>query len=118
MSKSVQSDPWRGRIYDILDAIEMIAQFTAGMTLADFSADPRTTHAVIYNSIVVGEAVRHVPSEIADRYPHLPWHRLRAMRNVMVHQYLHVVLEVGWQTLRDDLPPLVPHLREILEREP
>ena len=118
MSRSVQSNAWRSRIYDILEAIETIAQFTAVMTLADFSADPRTTHAVFYNFIVIGEAVRHVPPEIADRYPHLPWHRMRAMRNVMVHQYLHVVLEVVWQTLRDDLPPLVPHLREILEREP
>ncbi len=42
---------------------------------------------------------------------------MRAMRNVMVHDYLHVVVKTVWDTLRDDLPPLVPVLREILERE-
>ena len=106
----MQSSEWRGRIDDILEAIETIEEFTAGMTLADFSADRRTAHAVFYNFIIIGEAARHVSADIMDRYPHLPWHRMRAMRNVMVHHYLHVVLQVVWDTLRDDLPSLVPLL--------
>ena len=43
---------------------------------------------------------------------------MRAMRDVMVHDYLHVVVKTVWYTLRNDLPALVPVLREILEREP
>ncbi len=39
------------------------------------------------------------------------------MRNVMVHDYVHVAVKTVWDTLRGDLPPLVPLLREILERE-
>jgi uncharacterized protein with HEPN domain len=114
----VPSSDSRGRIDDILEAIATIDQFTDGMTLATFSADRRTIHAVLYNFIVIGEAARHVAPEIVARYPSIPWPKMRAMRNVMVHEYLHVVVKTVWDTLRDDLPPLVPVLREILEREP
>lgn len=118
VSRSVQSSAWRGRIDDILEAIDTNEEFVAGMTLADFTADQRTANAVFYNFIIIGEAARHIPDDIEARYPNLPWHRMRGMRNVMVHQYLHVVLQVVCETLRDDLPPLVPLLREVLEREP
>lgn len=114
----MQSNNWRDRIFDILEAIEAIEEFTTGMTLADFSADRRTAHAVFYNFVIIGEAARNLPTEIGTRYPSVPWHDMRAMRNVIVHQYLHVVVETVWDTLRDDLPTLVPQLREMLEQEP
>jgi uncharacterized protein with HEPN domain len=39
------------------------------------------------------------------------------MRNVMVHEYFGADLGIIWQTTQEDLPPLVPNLRAILERE-
>ena len=39
------------------------------------------------------------------------------MRNVVIHQYSRVNVNVLWDTLTQDLPPLVPLLRDILERE-
>lgn len=109
---------WKMRIEDILEAIEAIEQFTAGLDLEAFEADPMRVSAVLYNFVVIGEAERHVPPEVEARYPSVPWAKMRGMRNVLVHNYPTVDLAIVWETAHDHLPPLVPVLREILEREP
>lgn len=42
---------------------------------------------------------------------------MRGMRNVVVHEYFGVSLEIIWETVWNDLPPLVPRLRTLLEEE-
>ena len=108
---------WKLRLADILSAITAIEGYVRGMDLASFVADRRTVDAVVRNMIVIGEAAANVPDEIADSYPEVPWHVMSAFRNVVVHVYFGVDEEVLWDTLQNDLPPLVPLLRRILEAD-
>jgi uncharacterized protein with HEPN domain len=108
---------WTMRIEDILEAIDDITRFTEGMTFDTFAADRRTILAVNYSFAVIGEAAGNVPAEVVARHPAVPWSHMRRMRNVLIHDYPGVNLTIVWETARDDLPPLVPMLREILERE-
>ena len=39
------------------------------------------------------------------------------MRNVVIHEYSEISLRILWDTLKEDLPPIVPMLQDILERE-
>jgi uncharacterized protein with HEPN domain len=70
--------------------------------------------AVSYLFGVIGEAAHHVPDEVAAAHPELPWAEMRAMRNVVAHQYLGVMLETLWKTATEDLPGLVDPLRRLL----
>ena len=54
--------------------------------------------AVSYCFGIIGEAARHVPDEVAVAHPELPWAEMRAMRNVVVHEYFGVTLETRWKT--------------------
>jgi uncharacterized protein with HEPN domain len=108
-------DP-QGRIEDILDAVEKFERYTRGMTLEEFTADDWTVDAVVRNLITIGEAARHVPDLVA-KYPGLPWHQMRGLRNIAVHEYAQVETHIIWDTATRHLPLLVPGLREILERE-
>ncbi len=85
------------------------------MTLEAFRADDKTVDAVVRNLGIIGEAARHVPSDIQERYPHLPWAQMRGMRNVVVHEYSSVSTRIIWQTVTKNLPPLAPMLQEILK---
>jgi uncharacterized protein with HEPN domain len=109
---------WTGRVEDILDAAAAIADYTEGMTFDTFTADRHTVDAVVRNVGIIGEAARHVPEDIRQRYPAVPWAKMYDMRNVVVHDYPGVDLTIVWEVVRNYLPPLVPVLREILEREP
>jgi uncharacterized protein with HEPN domain/predicted nucleotidyltransferase len=106
------------RIEDILEAIEKIERYTAGMDFEAFAANEMAADAVTHNLAIIGEAARHVPPEVQARYPTADWAKMRGMRNVLVHDYPSVDLTIVRDVVRNYLPPLVPLLREILEREP
>ena len=76
---------WTLRIEDMLQAIGRITQYVEGMTWETFSTDQKTMDAVVRNIEIIGEAARHVPEEIAARYPQIPWTAMRGMRNIFHH---------------------------------
>jgi uncharacterized protein with HEPN domain len=102
----------------MLSAIAEIDEFTRGLDFAEFRQDPKTTRAVAYNFVVIGEAARHVPVDIQTRHDRIPWSVIRGMRNIVAHEYHRVDPDELWKTLTQDLPPLVVLLRDLLEREP
>ena len=108
---------WRFRIEDILECIARIQRYISGLSYDEFSQDQRTVDAVIRNFEVMGEAARHVPSEVEAHHHQVPWHQMRAIRNELVHGYFGVNLAVVWDAIHSDLPPLVPLLQAVLEAE-
>lgn len=76
---------WQERIQDILAAIAEIDAFVAGLDQAAFLSDLKTQKAVVANLTVIGEAARHVPDGVVERYPEIPWASMRGMRNRIVH---------------------------------
>lgn len=107
---------WKLRISDILGAIARIRTYTDGMTLEQFQADGLAVDAVCWNFGVIGEATSHVPADVISANRHVPWGDMRAMRNFVVHVYFGVNVELLWETLHYDLPPLVAPLKEILAK--
>lgn len=108
---------WQLRLQDILEAIEKILRYTEEMDFDEFKQDEKTIDAVIRNFTVLGEAAAHVPEEVEKRYPELPWAEMRGMRHILIHEYFGVSLPIVWETIRNDLPPLVPKLKTLIEQE-
>jgi uncharacterized protein with HEPN domain len=73
--------------------------------------------AVLYNLAGMGEAARKVPEEITSRHTALPWREMSDMRNVVIHEYFGIDPKILWETVRHELPPLVPKLKDILAGE-
>jgi len=96
-------------------AIGRITGYMDGMTFEDFLADPRTTDAVLYNLIILGEASTQLPVSVRDSGRDIPWSWMRGLRNLAVHAYFRVDLKVIWDTVRDDLPLLLGRLNELIE---
>src|SRR5215211_4542435 len=117
MRRSVPLRNWKMRITDILQCIAKIRRFTKGYSFDDFQGDDKTIDSVLRNLEIIGEAARHVPAEIRTRYPELPWAEMFTMRNIVIHEYHGVNLSIIWQTVREDLPPLVSRLKRILQEE-
>ncbi len=107
--------PWQTRIMDILASIHTIQQFTEGMDHLSFVSDPKTIRAVAFELTTMGEAARAIPSEIIHRYADIPWRKMLDIRNIIIHEYFRVDEEILWNTVQDDLPPLIPQLEEILK---
>jgi len=105
---------WTFRIQDILDAMGKIQRYTSGSNLEAFENDEELIDAVVHNLTVIGEAANHVPSEITARETGIPWRQMIDLRNYSVHAYWNLRPAVIWDTIQNDLPPLLEPLRRLL----
>ena len=108
---------WRFRLRHIIEAVERIQGYVNGMSLEVFLADSRTSDATLRNLEIIGEAARLVPDHVTSRHQQVPWSDMRAMRNIVAHEYDRVNLRIIWDAVHNDLPPLIPVLLQLLEQE-
>lgn len=97
----------------IRDAIARIETYTAQGRKAFFE-DTMVQDAVIRNLEVIGEAVKDLPPELKRRHPEIPWRSITALRNVLIHEYFGVDLEIVWRIVQRRLPALKRHVDTML----
>jgi uncharacterized protein with HEPN domain len=105
---------WRVRIEDILDAIDNIEHYVAGLDFDAFDADRKTVDAVERNLEIIGEATANLPDEVLARWPEVPWRYMKGVRNLLAHEYFGVDVGIIWQTIQEDLPAITPLLHKVL----
>ncbi len=66
---------------------------------------------------VVGEAARRVSREFCDSHPQIPWRAVVGMRHKVVHDYMNVDDDILWDTVTNELPPLIDELEKMLPSE-
>jgi uncharacterized protein with HEPN domain len=100
-------------LLDITAAASRINAFTAGLTKEEFISDERTQFAVLHLVMIIGEASRRLSDEFRAEHMDLPLRDAIAMRNIIVHQYDAVDLDLVWQTAVEEIPRLHESLRHI-----
>src|SRR4051812_23731516 len=98
---------------DIIIAAEKAIAFLGPMLLEEFKSDDKTAFAVFRALEIVGEATKRVPDVVRASYPQVPWRAMSGIRDKLIHDYVTVDHEVVWKTIVDDLPTLIPLLRQI-----
>lgn len=97
---------WYMRIEDILESIQAIQKYTHGMDFAAWQKDQKTIDAVVRNLEIIGEAATHIPNRVQEAYADIPWSKMRSIRNILIHEYFGVDIEIVWQTIQSDLDQL------------
>ena len=104
-------------VSDIQEAIRRIADYTAGVTYEAFLADTKTQDAVIRNLEIIGEATKNLSEELRTKRSDIPWKSLAGVRDKLIHHYFGVNLDIVWQVVTGELPPVIAPLAEILDEE-
>jgi len=97
-------------------AIKKILRYTGSLTKTEFEADDRTQDAVIRQFQILGDAAKKVSSAFQQQHREIPWSSMARMRDVLVHNYADVDLDIVWETLQTSLPDLLPLLQPLLDR--
>ena len=96
---------WTIRLEDMIEAGEKVIRYTQEMSSPQaFRSNEMAVDAVNRNLQIIGEAARHIPDEVQERYPDVDWIGMRGMRNILVHQYGAVRLDVVWSVVQKDIP--------------
>jgi uncharacterized protein with HEPN domain len=103
---------------DILEAIGRIRRHVGQMDFAASKTDEKTVDAVIRNLEVIGEAARNVPEPLRQGCPETEWCKIVALRNILIHDYFGINLEIIWDIVQHKLDDLEATCRRLLEPEP
>ena len=50
--------------------------------------------------------MKNIPSDFKGSHENIPWKEIMGMRDILIHQYFGVDLELTWEVLKIDLPKL------------
>ena len=100
----------------MLRAINRIQERSAGRSFEEFADDQDSLEIVAWNFQVLGEASTHIPVDVVDTHPELPWRDMRAMRNQVIHGYFRLNPKVLWDTATVEVPTLISPLQKLLTR--
>ena len=106
---------WRFYIQDMIEFGEKVLSYTEGMDQDAFIADGLTYDATLRNLELIGEAATHIPIEVREAYPEIPWRAIVGARNRLAHAYLGIRDDVIWTIIQDAVPKLLPALRNLLD---
>ena len=102
------------RMQHMLDAAREALSFAANRTRLDLDQDRMLVLSLVKDVEIIGEAAAHITDDTRERSPEIPWISIVGMRNRLIHAYFDVDLDRVWDTVIDDLPPLVLALEKIL----
>jgi uncharacterized protein with HEPN domain len=80
----------------------------------EFLADAKTQDAILYNLIIIGEAANQISDEFQERHDTIPWSSMIGTRNIIVHGYDQVRLQIVWKILQGDLETLKSEITKAL----
>lgn len=90
----------------ILEAIAKIQTYLEGVDLESFVANSQLFDACVRQLEIIGEACSHFGNSFRMAHPHVPFNKIIAMRNKIIHEYFGIDEQVVWETCKRDLPEL------------
>lgn len=104
-------------LQDILESIHQIEGYLDGVKEDEFYQNSEKQDAVLRRLEIIGEAVKHLPDGMREKYDDLPWRKIAGMRDIIVHQYFGVTLNRVWVVTQRDLPDLKSRIQEIVDNK-
>lgn len=107
----------RLRLLDAIEQIELISKFSECGREAFFK-DLIVQSAILHRLALLGEACRGVSLKVRESHPEVPWPQIIAFRNVVVHEYFGIDLELVWANIAVDIPTLRDQLNSVVASSP
>ena len=104
---------WRFYLEDMIGFADKVVAYTDGLDQGGFISRGLNYDATVRNLELIGEAAMHIPDEICQANPQIPWRRIIATRNRLIHGYLGIDNDTLWSIIQDDIPGLLEELRKL-----
>ena len=90
-------------IEDILNSIEKIQAYTENLSYEKFVENELLIDGVIKNLEIIGEAVKHLPTELKRKHHSIDWRKIAGLRDILIHHYFGIDREVIWDIMQHKL---------------
>jgi uncharacterized protein with HEPN domain len=96
------------RIYieHILHSIDRINTYLFEKDYQSFTDDFLTQDAVVRQLEIIGEATKRISTDLRRLNPQVPWSDMAGMRDILIHDYLEVDMDIVWKTATESISDL------------
>ena len=94
------------RLDDILTAAVDVMEFHGGLTRDRFETEKAQRLAILHSLTIIGEAAGRLSEPLTANHPEVPWRRIIAFRNRLVHGYGELDLDLVWEVAGKLVPQL------------
>jgi len=101
----------------ILDETDFLIEQTTGLSADTFLGSTVLKRAFVRSLEVIGEATKHLPSDLRRKYPDVDWREMAGIRDRLIHGYVNIDHEIVWNVITNDIPALRRQIQQIIENE-
>ena len=102
---------------DILNSIKKIEDYIKDYSFESFSSKSIVVDAVLRNLEIIGEAVKKIPSGITNDYSEIEWKKIAGFRDIVIHAYGNVDLNIVWDIIKNKLPELKKTVEKMIKEQ-
>lgn len=106
------------RVRHMLDAAREAQSFIRNQSRSALDHNRMLALSLLRSLEVIGEAAAQTSQEFQAAHPNIPWPKIIGMRNRLIHAYFDIDLDRVWDTVVDDLPPLIAALEPLIPPAP
>jgi len=107
----------KARLKHMLDAALDAIEFLGETTFEELQSDKKLGNAIVRSLEIIGEAAANVSETTQSKYPEIEWAVIIGMRNRLIHAYFDINYHIVWQTVKENVPPLIDQLQSILNNK-
>ncbi len=104
-------------VLDMLQACDEVLDFASGIDAGKIGNDLLRLRAIERSLAILGEAAKRVPDDIRDRHPDVPWRSASGLRDVLVHDYFGIDVDILAQVIAEELPAMRAKLAALILAE-
>lgn len=101
-------------LIDITNAIKRILRYVDGISQAELEINDEKLSAILYQITIIGEATKRLSPTFRQEHPEIPWREMAGMRNIIVHEYDQLDLDVVWDVIQNQLSKLLKLITPLL----
>lgn len=99
----------------ILESIKEIEKNVFDLDKESFLENTTIQDAVIRRLEIIGEATKNISEDFRGKYPEIEWRKIAGLRDIIVHAYFQISLDLVWKIIQKDIPVLDKQLQKIMK---
>ena len=100
-------------IEDILESIKLIEKYIGNTSKENLDNNQKLKDSIVRRLEIIGEAVKNIPDNFRKKYPEVPWKKIAGLRDIIIHTYFSLDLDITWDIIKKDLPDLKEKMLKI-----